>query len=179
MMKTAFSMAMALTTTIISGIALAQSTNNANIAVTGNIAVKSCNVDTDNVNIYMGEVPIRELLAVGVGASIRVTGQGTISFTCPAAIATMTMTMQDASDPGSTLPYVKLSGSGSAQGVGIQMFYNGNTPVPLGPGSSWIAGSDIAAGKFNVPITAAYYRAAAPVTAGNGNATATFSVSYK
>jgi type 1 fimbria pilin len=178
MMKKALSTMMALAATT-SAIALAQSTNSANIAVTGNIIPKSCNVDTENVDIDMGTVPVRDLTAVGVGASIRSTGQGNIVFTCPSAILTMTMTMQDASDLASSLPYVKLSGSGSAQGVGIQMFYNGSTPIPLGPGSSWIAGSDIAAGKFVVPITAAYYRTAAAVSAGNGNAIATFNVSYK
>jgi major type 1 subunit fimbrin (pilin) len=177
-MKKALSMAMVLAT-IIPSITSAQSTNNVNIAVTGSIVPKSCSVDTENIDIDMGTVSVRDLTAVGVGASIRPTGQGTIVLTCPSPILTMTMTMQDASDLASSLPYVKLSGSGSAQGVGIQMFDSDNRPIPLGPGSSWVAGSDIAAGKFTVPIIAAYYRTTAAVTAGTGNAGAIFNVSYK
>jgi type 1 fimbria pilin len=148
------------------------------IAVTGNITAKSCDVNTDNVVIDMGQVSVGQLTAVGVGGAISPTGNGTIVLNCTVAVPTMTMTMQDASNPGSTLPYLALSGDNPAQGVGIQMFHDGSTPIPLGPATSWIAGTNVPVGQYRVPITAAYYRTAANVSAGGGNAQATFNVTY-
>jgi type 1 fimbria pilin len=151
----------------------------ANISVTGRIVSKTCNLSTADLTIDMGRVPLSEVAAVGVGSAITRSSNGNIVMMCNAVAPSITMTIQDAQSPASTLPYLTLTGGATAAaGIGIQLFQQNGTPIPLGPDATWIAGIDVPAGRFAVPIVAHYYRTATTVTAGGGNASALFQVSY-
>ncbi|WP_157971339.1 fimbrial protein [Dyella sp. C9] len=76
---------------------------------------------------------------------------------------------------GSTVAPTVLSSSGSAQGVGIQLVWNG-APVTLGQGLD--IGNVGSNTTMDIPMTAQYYRTGA-MTGGTVVSTATITMSYE
>jgi type 1 fimbria pilin len=68
------------------------------------------------------------------------------------------------------------AGGGYAQNVGVQVLDSRGNPIPFGTA---ISAGTVTAGTFNVPLDARYYQTGASVTAGQVNATATYTITYQ
>lgn len=146
--------------------------------VSGSITSTTCTLDTPNLDVDMGRVGVKDILAVGVGSRIPAFQSVTIDLTCQAG-ANVSMTLQDAGNPASTSPYIALDTAGGVAGIGIQLLRAGDgSEVPLGPSASWVVARNVSAGKLSIPLQAHYYRSATTVSAGNVNAGALFTVAY-
>lgn len=132
----------------------------------------TCTISTPSINIPLGDVAASTL--ANVGATSPISRPASISLSC-ANNPRVTMTLQGTQAPGGPDTTVALSGTGAAQGVGVQVLYN-STPMVVNSTTPTLV--DAAAGATaTVPIAARYYRTGA-ITAGSANASPTLRFDY-
>ena len=110
------------------------------------------------------------------------TGQGTligsgstsVSLTCTNS-PTVTMALKATAASGYANVLALNSGAGVAQGVGVQLLYNGNALTVNGAAQSL----SVLNGSLNFPILARYYQTTNNVSPGAANATGTLNFTYQ
>ncbi|MGN6790088.1 MAG: fimbrial protein [Rhodanobacteraceae bacterium] len=102
-----------------------------------------------------------------------------VQLNCPssAAGASLAITLATSSPvAGATGVIANTAGGGYAQNVGVQVLDSNGNPIPFGTA---ISAGTVTAGNINVPLNARYYQTGASVTAGQVNATATYTITYQ
>ena len=138
----------------------------------------ACSLTTPNLNF-----PIGDILASKFGTSVGTIPSGAqntqnLGLNCDAG-ANINVTLQGAQNPDvSTTSVLALTGQGNAdvaQGVGVQLLYNGS-PLVL---NNRIVLKQSSGGQETFPITARYYQTKTSVATGKANASATLDLTYQ
>lgn len=137
-----------------------------------------CTVTSTAITVPMGTVNSSNFSGTKYGATMAAKAFS-IPLTCDVGTA---VTLQIDSGAAGTVAYkmgvlaLDAATSGTAAtGVGLQILRNAS---PLVLGSAISIGTPTATGAYNIPLTARYFRSAATVTAGQANASATFTLTY-
>jgi type 1 fimbria pilin len=147
---------------------------NLNLTGTNTITPVACSVRDTAINVTMGNVPRNRF--PGVGGWVE--GKNfSISLNCDmdTRINFKLDAMADSSGAPGVISLNSAAIGSAASGVGLQVLYNGN-PVTLG--RIIPAGVSSTDGQFDIPFYARYYQTTPNVTAGQANATATFTMTY-
>lgn len=148
------------------------------IMVTGTINVVACSITTPTLNF-----PIGEVLASTFGSTVGTTPSGAqntqnLGLNCdPQANVNVSLSGTQNPDVGTT-SVLALTGQGSqgvAQGVGVQIVYNGS-PLIL---NNRIVLKRSAGGQETFPFTARYYQTRTSVTTGTADTSATLNLTYQ
>lgn len=159
---------------IFSAVGLAAQTSN--ITIVGAVHVAACEVDpsTQNFDVIMGKFNISQLQHVGdtttpVLFSIKLTD-------CPETTNSALIKLDGMADPYNN-NLIRLDDvEGSASGIGVAVYDNSGTLLPLWtPSSSY----NLQKGNNILNFTAKYVTSAVPVTAGIANATSDFTLNYQ
>lgn len=138
------------------------------------VTALACTVNNQTLNVPMGNVPNTSFSGVGSNPEAKYTKSFSIPLTCDAGTKVnlnLSGTVLNASEGVLALD----GGTGSATGVGVQVLFN-NAPLALSTTTN--VGTVPAAGAYNIPLQARYYKSAA-ITPGTANATATFTLTYQ
>lgn len=144
----------------------------------GTISVPSCSLQTPALTF-----PIGDVLASDFGNTVGVTpskAQNTqnLGLSCDAN-ANISVSLSGTQNPDvGTTSVLALTGQGSAgvaQGVGVQIVYNG-TPLAL---NNPIVLKKSSGGQETLPLTARYYQTRTSVTTGTANTSATLNLTYQ
>lgn len=147
-------------------------------AGTGSITQVACDITTPNLVFPLGDIPAGDF-GDTVG-TVPDRGQNTqnLGLNCDSG-ANINVTLSGVQYPGfSDNSVLALSGQdtpGVADGVGVQLLYNG-TPLVL---NSTIALKQTSGGQESLPITARYYQTKISVSTGTANASATLILTYQ
>lgn len=143
-----------------------------NLANRVTFTAPACQVSTTNVTVTLPAVTSQAFSGVD---SVTGTRQFQIGLTCSSgAIVRITL---DTATPVMNKAGVIAPSSGSASGVGVRLLdSSGVTPVNFGVAKTIGATPD---GALSVNYFAQYYQTASTVSAGQLNATATFTLSYQ
>lgn len=149
----------------------------ANIAVTGNIIVPSCTVNSSSVNVGLDTVLASNFTGAGITKADK---NFPINLTCQSQ-ANIYGSLSFVQNTGtSDTSVIQLTGAGSpsvASGVGIQILYNG---TPLNNNTKTLLKTSSGGSEFpTTAFTARYYQTQPTVTAGDANATATLNLTYQ
>ncbi|MDK9357489.1 MULTISPECIES: fimbrial protein [Lelliottia] len=148
------------------------------LMVTGTINVVACSIKTPTLNF-----PIGDVLASKFGSTVGTTpsdAQNTqnLGLDCdPQANINVSLSGTQNPDVGTT-SVLALTGQGDAgvaQGVGVQIVYNGS-PLTL---NNRIVLKKSAGGQETFPLTARYYQTRTSVTTGTANTSATLNLTYQ
>lgn len=157
------------------------SVSGGSVHFTGSVVDAACAVTQDSVDqsVQMGQV---RLAAFGeTPAAGSVAGQK-VPFSikladCDTSVSTqasVTFNGNSAADQAGVLD--NAAGAGGAQGVGIQIYDNDGTALPLGTASK---AATLIDGTNTLNFSADYIATSSTVTAGDVDATATFNVTYQ
>ncbi|SNY71431.1 fimbrial protein [Enterobacter sp. CC120223-11] len=143
-----------------------------------NIKQLACSITTPNLTFQIGDIPASSFgTAVGTIPSGAQNTQN-LGLNCDAN-ANINVSLQGTQNPDvSTTSVLALTGQGNsdvANGVGVQLVYNGS-PLVL---NNRIVLKQSAGGQETFPITARYYQTKTAVTAGKANASATLDLTYQ
>lgn len=145
--------------------------------VGGYITQVACSVTTPNLTFPIGEVSKADF-GTSAGFTPDKTSVQALGLDCDkSANINVTLNAQqnmDVSDP-SVLALTNQGGANVAQGVGVQLLYNGK-PLII---NSRLALKQSEGGKEAFPITARYYQTRNTVTVGEANSTATLTLTYQ
>ncbi|MFC0229390.1 fimbrial protein [Serratia aquatilis] len=155
-------------------------------STTINVNALACQVATaKNVSIPLGEFSPEELPPVNGNFGEYSTA---VELSCDSGV-TPWMTVSDASNSANTSNIIQLTPDSTAQGVGVQVFYNNEAIAKsLGldsssknnPNQFQVGGkTTMAAQQVSVPLSFRYIRTQQSVTPGNANAAATVTFSYQ
>nr|WP_255464835.1 fimbrial protein [Pantoea multigeneris] len=147
---------------------------NVNLTGVSTITPVACSVTQTAISVPMGDVLRREFTGVG---SVATSQSFSIPLNCDENTR-VKITLDATADSSGRPGVIALNPSTSdkvASGVGVQVLRN-TTPVTLG--SALQVGTVATAGVYTIPLTARYYQTQARVTAGQANATATFTMTY-
>ncbi len=134
----------------------------------------TCTVSTTSASIDLGNVAASAFGSVG--STSTTSGTQNLSLSC-AGFPSVSMTLQGTAVSGTTnvLPLTGAGTAGVAQGIGVQILYNGSTVLTVGTALSLTTAAPT--GTLNVPMAARYYRTG-NVTAGRANVAATVQFGY-
>ncbi|QHM76279.1 F17b-G fimbrial adhesin [Mixta theicola] len=145
------------------------------------VKAAGCTVDTDSVDLKLGNINLRELPAIG---STSPAANFTIDVDCDENIA-LNAVVTDQSNPDNRSTVVSLTGDSTAAGVGVEFFYNGTGPLKLGPDSAargtanqFFIQRTGQAQRLSLPFQARYIRTG-ELTPGSANALASVTFSYQ
>ncbi len=137
-----------------------------------------CTLTNTAISVPMGTVNSSNFSGTSYGSTMSAKAFS-IPLTCDSGTA---VTMQIDAGASGTVAYkmgvLQLDSATSgtaATGVGLQILRNGS---PLVLGTAISIGTPSATGAFDIPLSARYFRSAATVTAGQANASATFTMTY-
>ncbi|MDN6859914.1 fimbrial protein [Pseudomonas sp. CAN2814] len=167
---------------------LLQATAYGLLNITGSTKINLPGCTTSNVDVPMGRIPLNRFSA-GVGStSPSVPFQ--LELNCPANWNGINYRIDPATPVVSgTNAVVALDASSTASGIGLQLLDNVDSPlsadkgfqkaVPLGSAPGSDAYNKAAAGIYQIPLRARYYRTGATVGAGKANSSMTFTITYQ
>jgi len=144
----------------------------------GSVTVLACSIKTPTLTF-----PIGDVTATAFGTSVGTTpssAQNTqnLGLDCDAK-ANINASLAGTQNPDvGTTSVLALTGQGNsdvAQGVGVQILYNGS-PLVL---NNRIVLKQSAGGQETLPLTARYYQTKSTVTPGKANASATLNLTYQ
>ncbi|MEG0118094.1 MAG: fimbrial protein [Pseudomonas sp.] len=140
----------------------------------GSFSTSGCTINTKSLTVPLGSVKRSEFSGVG---STTKTSIFNISVDCSES-TNVTMTLNATADSSSAPGVIAIdpsAGSTTASGVGIQLLRNNNSVVI---GSPFYIGRASVAGGNRIEMGARYYQTKSTITAGQANATATFTLTY-
>jgi type 1 fimbria pilin len=140
----------------------------------GNVTVIACSVNTDSktLGVTLPTVSTNALAAVGATAG-RTAFK--INLTCQSG-SNVSITLNTANPGTGTGVIAPSTGTGQAQNIGVQLLDGGFSPVTFNSTTSLGATPN---GTLSIPYYAQYYRTGSPVTGGQVNATATYTLTYQ
>lgn len=144
-----------------------------------NVTTLACNVDNAAVSVNMGTVEKRGFKGVGSWPGEGNTKNFTIPLNCNAGTRVNVQIDGPAQDASQGI--LKLNGAdncngnNTACGIGIQLLYNDR---PLRLGSSFLTGTSESEGSYSISLKARYYQTDNPVTPGDANSNASFTLTY-
>ncbi|CAM6362948.1 fimbrial protein [Enterobacter intestinihominis] len=147
-------------------------------AGTGRITQVACSITTPNLVF-----PIGDVLAASFGSTVGTTPTNSnntqnLGLNCDAG-ANITISLMGTQNPDvGTASVLALTNQGDAdvaQGVGVQLLYNGS-PLIL---NNRLVLKNSTGGQETFPITARYYQTRTTVTTGKANASATLDLTYQ
>ena len=138
------------------------------------VSNSTCTVSTTSASISLGNVAASGFASVG--STSTTSGTQNISLSC-GGFPSVRMTLQGTPVTGTTnvLPLTGAGTAGVAQGIGVQLLYNGSSVLTVGTALSLTTAAPT--GTLNVPVAARYYRTG-NVTAGRANVAATVRFDY-
>ncbi|WP_072129159.1 fimbrial protein [Kluyvera genomosp. 1] len=145
----------------------------------GTITKVACSLGaTKALTFNLGDIPLSNFSdAVGYSPSSNQDTQS-LALDCDAG-ANVNVTLQGSQNPdvgtNTVLELTGQGGAGVAQGVGVQILYNG-TPLVLG---SKLLLKQSAGGQETFPFVARYYQTRTTVVEGSANTSATLSITYQ
>ena len=145
-----------------------------NVVNGGFITTSGCTVTTKSLSGPLGSFKRSEFSGVG---STTQTNTFNILVDCSESTninMTLNATADSSSAPG-VIAIDSTAGVTTAKGVGIQLLRS-NKPVVIG--SSFYIGTTNVTGASRIEMAARYYQTKSTVTAGQANATATFTLTY-
>lgn len=125
-----------------------------------------------NASLLLDDLSADALRAVGDGAGEK---RLDVSMRCPGAGITVSLTLTDASDPGSTGSELAPTSDSTAQGVQIQLLRNA---VPVQLGQTWVHGLSVG-GTEALTLGARYRRTAMSVVPGEIKGEAVLTATYR
>lgn len=144
------------------------------------ISVTTCQADTSGLSFPIGSIP-KNSFGSSVGY-IPPSSKNTqnLSINCD-GVANAMIELQATQNPdvSSNNTVIAVDGQGSAgvaSGVGVQMLYNGQTPLQIKTPLSIKA---LTNGTQSLPFVAQYYQTKSTVTPGSANATFTLKITYQ
>ncbi|MDD1134188.1 fimbrial protein [Pseudomonas shahriarae] len=140
----------------------------------GSFSTSGCTVSTKSLTVPLGSFKRSEFSGVG---STTQTNTFKIVVDCIESTyinMTLSATADSSSAPG-VIAIDSTAGVTTAKGVGIQLLLY-NKPVAIG--SSFYVGRATVTGGNSIEMAARYYQTKSTVTAGQANATATFTLTY-
>lgn len=149
--------------------------NESNVSVSSlTITTIPCEVNQTIISVAMGDVEKKQFKGVGTWPDDSNTKNFDIPLTCnPDAKVNVQI---DGDIQNASQGVINLTASNNtATGVGVQLLFN-DTPLKLG--TPFYIGTTTINGLYNIPLQARYYQIANTVTAGEANATATFTLTY-
>lgn len=159
-------------------------TKTANVTInptTITVTASGCIVGTQNASVYLGRIDAHDL--PGIGSTSQASAFN-VALNCDAGVS-VNAVVSDQSDPGNTSTALSLTGDSSAQGVGVQVFYNNTGPLGLGPDSSasgtinqFFIQSTSVQEQLNLPFQVRYVRTGELIP-GTANALAGITFSYQ
>ena len=141
----------------------------------------TCQVNTPNISVDLGEVSIIDFNTLGRTQPV----DFSIDLDCTGGTDTTNVyvTMTDASNPGNTTSLLGLTPGSDAQGIALEV-NNRNGQVTFGPDLSgtgnpgqWLDG-DTAAGSYSIPLSVNYVRLPGPIKGGTANSGVTYTLNY-
>lgn len=144
------------------------------------ISAATCNADASGLSFPIGNIPKNSFgTSVGYIPSSSKNTQN-LSINCD-GVANAVIELQATQNPdvSSNNTVIAVDGQGSAgvaSGVGVQMLYNGQTPLQINTPLSIKA---LTNGTQSLPFVAQYYQTKSTVTAGSANATFTLKITYQ
>lgn len=143
----------------------------------GQITSVACTVTTNPVDVPLGEHDKSEFSGTGTGTDWQTFN---IGLKCDKS-AKINVQIDATPDPSNVAGVMKLdsgTGDATATGVGVQVYFvPDNSAVQFGQAKYYYTSSS--GGAETVQLKARYYQTAQTVTAGQANATATFTLTYK
>lgn len=153
--------------------------NRSYIYLTNNDALTfpTCDIDSGSQNQVINLSPV----AVGQFSGVGSTVEGSyffITLDCMAGVSAYA-TVIDSNQLGNTGPNLSLDRTSTAQGVGIQLLYNG-TPIGFGASNQFYAIGNEASpkAKYTIPFEANYVQTASNISAGSVSAKTVISFEY-
>ncbi len=151
-----------------------------NLGSTVKIYTTSCNADTSGLFFPIGDIP-KNSFGSSVGY-IPPSAKNTqnLSINCD-GVANATIELQATQNPdvASDKTVIAVDGQGRtgvAKGVGVQILYNGQTPLQI---NTPLSVKELTNGTQSLPLVARYYQTKSTVTTGLANATFTLNVTYQ
>lgn len=149
----------------------------ANLKITGNIIAESCDVDTANLNVHIGDFPQNSFETVGAVSPSREFDIKLLN--CSPGISGTYITFSGISDANNAdlLALSDTSESGGmASGVAIQVLGNTNAPIALNKPSMLLS---LVAGDNDLKFKLRYKATAIPVKPGNATSVMYFDMTYQ
>ncbi|HFZ8995705.1 TPA: fimbrial protein [Citrobacter freundii] len=159
----------------------ATSVSGGSVHFTGSVVDAACAVSQDSVDqtVTLGQVRLAafgDTPAPGVAAGQKVPFNITLSDCDTSVSSQASITFNGNQAEGQAGVLDNTAGVGSAQGIGIQIYDNDGSALPLGQASK---GTTLIDGTNTLNFSADYITTASTVTAGNVDTTATFNVTYQ
>ena len=143
----------------------------------GYVTQVACSVTTPNLTFPIGDV-LKSEFGSTVGYIPAKTSTQNLGLDCD-RFANINVTLNGKQNPdvsdASVLVLDNQGGADVAQGVGVQLLYNG-TPLEI---NSMLALKESNGGQETFPLTARYYQTRTAVTVGEANASATLTLTYQ
>lgn len=136
------------------------------------IVVPSCSANSSTLNVNLGQHNTADL--TGIGSKTADTPVN-VSFSCPSSGVGITASIQaeaDTTQPGT----MKLAGSTSASGIGIQITDGNGSPLQLN--TTFTVTSDANTGTYNPGWVAHYIQTGEKISSGSANSTAIVTFNY-
>jgi type 1 fimbria pilin len=143
-----------------------------NLAGGSSVAPSTCTLSKTSINVPLGNISVTKFSKIGSTAGDKSFDVGLNCDKNARIYVSLTGTQNKDTTEKSVLA---LTGSGNAQGIGVQLLYGGS---PLTLGSSLSLKTSTAGGVETLPFTARYYQTQSAVIAGTGNSTATLTFTY-
>ena len=141
----------------------------------GSVTSVACSISTPNISVPLGDVEGKLLTGVGTTVADK---QFNIGLNCDSD-ARVNVTLQGTQNPDtsntSVLALTNAGNAGTANGVGVQLLYNG-APLTL---NNRIILKTSSGGQESLPFVARYFQTKNPVSPGQANATATLNLTYQ
>lgn len=132
----------------------------------------ACSVTTDPTLVTLP--PVLSSQFAGTGSTTGTTPFA-VQLSC-ANVTALTITLQTNTPvPGTTGVIASTTGTGYAQGVGVQLLDHNSQPVPFG--TAMVVGG-AQSGAVSIAFFARYYQTAGTISGGQVSATATYTLSY-
>lgn len=149
------------------------STHTNYVAYTGDITVRTqtCTVSNKTINVSLGDYNISDFPSIG---SVSNSKPFNVALNCDDG-ANVSIRIDGTSVSGIQGVVALSSGSGAAEGVGVQILNSSNEPVTIG--QAWQVAAVTTKGSLSIPLNGRYYRIG-DVTEGAADAIATFTMIY-
>lgn len=148
------------------------------VYVSGTITDNTCSLspDSENINVSMGAVSLRQFYRAGDGSAWQPFAIDLQN--CGSTASGVTVSFSGTADSGNTALLALTAGDSGASGIGIALYDQNKTLIPLGQESDVVTLTPGQA-SAHLQFYARYLADGGAVAPGNANASATFILAYE